>query len=193
MQGALFNDKYSNDYGAIMNYARITPAAVKENYVDIAGGDSDIDLTEAVGGVVFEDGKIDFKFTFFDRHSKEQMKNDLHGRKVRIVLENDSDKSLYELCFVAKVKPYKYERRETMHIEKVSGRQKELTLFNSRMPVMPRITVTGKVSLAYEGSRYTMQTGVYQVPEITLYEGHNYMKLTGEGTIKFEYRKGQLI
>lgn len=208
MQGALFNDKYSNDYGAIMNYARITPAAVKENYVDIAGGDSDIDLTEAVGGVVFEDGKIDFKFTFFDRQRKEQMKNDLHGRTVRIVLERDpnfyfegrikctqdnQDKSLYELCFVAKVKPYKYERRETMHVEKVSGRQKELTLFNSRMPVMPRITVTGKVSLAYEGSRYTMQTGVYQVPEITLYEGHNYMKLTGEGTIKFEYRKGQLI
>lgn len=208
MQGAFFNDKYSNDYGSIMNYARITPAAVKENYVDIAGGDSDIDLTEAVGGVAFEDGKIDFKFTFFDTQSKERMKNDLHGRKVRIVLERDpdfyydgrikctqdgQDKNLYELCFVAKVKPYKYEKRETVHVENVNGRQKEIILPNSRMPIMPRITVSGKVSLTYEGSRYTMQTGVYQVPELTLYEGYNHMKLTGEGTIKFEYRKGQLI
>jgi hypothetical protein len=208
MQGVFFNDKYSNDYDAIMNYARITPAAIKEKYVDIAGGDSDIDLTEAVGGVAFEDGKIDFKFTFFDRQRKEQMKNDLHGRTVRIVLERDpnfyfegrikctqdnQDKSLYELCFVAKVKPYKYERRETVQVEKVSGRQKELILSNSRMPVMPRIAVTGKVSLTYEGTRYNMQTGIYQAPEITLYEGHNYIKLTGEGTVKFEYRKGMLI
>ena len=78
-------------------------------------------------------------------------------------------------------------------METVSNRQKEIILSNSRMPVMPRITVVGKVNLTYENIRYNMQTGVYQVPEITLYEGHNYMKLTGEGTIKFEYRKGQLI
>ncbi len=208
MQGAFFNDKYSNDYESIMNYARITPAAVKENYVDIAGGDSDIDLTEAVGGVVFKDGQIDFKFSFFDMHKKEQMKNDLHGRKVKIILDRDPDfyyegrikctkddqnKNLYELCFVAKVKPYKHEKRETVHIENINGRQKKVILSNSRMPVIPRITVTGKVSLIYEGVRYNMQTGVYQVPEITLYEGYNYINLTGTGTVKFEYRKGQLI
>ena len=91
MQGAFFNDRYSNDYGSIMNYARITPAAVKENYVDIAGGDSDIDLTEAVGGVVFEDGQIDFKFTFFDSQSKDRMKNDLHGRRMKIILEREPE------------------------------------------------------------------------------------------------------
>jgi len=208
MQGAFFNGKYSNDYGSIMNYARVTPADVKENYVDIAGGDSDIDLTEAVGGVVFKDGQIDFKFTFFDRQKKEQMKNDLHGRKVKIVLEREPDfyyegrlkctqdnqnKTLFELCFVAKVKPYKYEKRETIQVENVNGRRKEIILSNSRMPVMPRITVTGTVSLTYEGVRYNMQTGVYQVPEITLYEGHNYIMLTGTGTIKFEYKKGKLI
>ena len=58
MLGAVFGDRRSVDYGAVMNYARITPPAVKENYVDIAGGDSDIDLTEAVGGVAFGDGRI---------------------------------------------------------------------------------------------------------------------------------------
>ena len=78
--GAAFGSRRSKeDYGAIMNYARITPPAVKENYVDIAGGNSSIDLTEAVGGVAFEDGDIDFKFTLFNEDSKERMKNDLHG------------------------------------------------------------------------------------------------------------------
>lgn len=208
MQGAFFNDKYSNDYGSIMNYARVAPAAVKENYVDIAGGDSDIDLTEAVGGVVFEDGQIDFKFTFFDKQAKEQMKNDLHGRRMKITLEREPEfyyegrvkctqdgqnKNLYELCLVAKVKPYKCEKRETVYVETVSNRQKEIILSNSRMPVMPRITVVGKMNLTYENIRYNMQTGVYQVPEITLYEGYNHFNLSGTGTVKFEYRKGQLI
>ena len=51
MYGAVFGDRYSReDYGAVMNYARVTPPAVKEVYVDIDGGDSAIDLTEAVGG-----------------------------------------------------------------------------------------------------------------------------------------------
>ena len=49
MKGAVFGDKRTEDYGAIMNYARITPPAVKENYVDIPGGDSSLDLTETVG------------------------------------------------------------------------------------------------------------------------------------------------
>ncbi len=208
MQGAFFNDRYSGDYSSIMNYVRITPAPVKENYVDIAGGDSDIDLTEAVGGVVFEDGQIDFRFTFFDRQAKDRMKNDLHGRRMKIILEREPEfyyegrvkctqdsqnKTLFELCLVAKVKPYKCEKRETVYVETVNNRKKEIILSNSRMPVMPRITVTGKVSLTYENIRYSMQTGVYQVPEITLYEGHNHFSLSGAGTVKFEYRKGQLI
>ena len=41
MDGAIFGNKHSKeDYGAVMNYARVTPPSVKENYVDIAGGDS---------------------------------------------------------------------------------------------------------------------------------------------------------
>ena len=126
MYGAAFGDKRSkDDYGAVMNYARITPPSVKENYVDIAGGNSSIDLTEAVGGVVFEDGEIDFKFTLFDPDKKEQMKNDLHGNRMKIVLDREpefyyegrvsvtSEKqtgNIYELCMKAKVKPYKMKK-----------------------------------------------------------------------------------
>ena len=71
MDSVKFGDKIAfEDYGAIMNYARISPASVKENYVDIAGGDSSIDLTEAVGGVVYDDGEIEFKFTLKDSEKK---------------------------------------------------------------------------------------------------------------------------
>lgn len=210
MDGAKFGDKLSfEDYEAIMNYARILPPSVKENYVDIAGGDSSIDLTEAVGGVVYDDGEIDFKFTLKDFMLKEQMKNDLHGKRMQIVLEREPDfyydgrvrctkdewnKGLYELHFTARVKPYKYEVREYLHIETINSlKDKKIYIENKRMPVMPRITVTGTLYVIYEGMKYTFKDGAYQFPEFTFFEGRNSMSIHGNGTIKFEFRRGQLI
>lgn len=210
MDGARFGERLSyEDYEAIMNYARILPPSVKENYVDIAGGNSSIDLTEAVGGVVYEDGEIDFKFTLKDRKQKDQMKNDLHGKRMQIVLDREPDfyydgrvkctkeewkKGLHELYFTAKVKPYKYEVREFIHTESITSlRDKKIYIENTRMPVMPRITVTGTLYVTYEGMKYTFTDGVYQFPEFTFYEGRNNILIHGKGTIKFEFRRGQLV
>ncbi len=209
MYGAVFGDRYSrDDYGAIMNYARVNPAAVKDNYVDIAGGDSAIDLTEAVGGVAYEDGSIEFKFTLFSAEKTGQMRNDLHGRRMAIVLEREPEffydgrlsctkeersGRLHELYFTARVRPYKYERSESVQVEAVSGRDREVLLQNDRMPVMPRIQVEGDVYLTYGGIRYRMGPGTYQMPELTLQEGLNRIRLSGNGKVRFSYRKGRLI
>lgn len=208
MKGAVFDGKHTKDYGAVMNYARVTPPAVKENYVDIPGGDSSIDLTETVGGIAYNDGMIDFKFTLMDFSKKEDMKNHLHGKRMQIILEREpefyyegrvscsADERIglhYELLFMAKVKPYKYEKRITIHTAAVDGRAKEIILINSRLPAMPRITVEGSIYLIHENIRYSMQTGVYEIPEITLYEGINRISILGKGSIRFEYRKGRLI
>lgn len=208
MYGAVFGDRYSReDYGAVMNYARVVPSAVKEVYVDIDGGDSAIDLTEAVGGVAYEDAKIEFKFTLFSDEKAERMRNELHGRRMEIVLEREPEYSyqgrvsctkveqdgrLYEACFTARVHPYKYERRESVHEENISGAEREVLLENDRMPVMPRIEVEGNVLLVYEGIRYRMGPGTYQMPEVTLQEGLNRLRLSGNGRIRFSYRKGRL-
>ncbi|MBD5550483.1 MAG: hypothetical protein HDQ96_04805 [Lachnospiraceae bacterium] len=208
MQGAIFGDKRSKeDYNAIMNYARVTPPAIKENYVDIAGGNSSIDLTEAVGGVAFEDGKIDFKFTLFDTESKERMKNDLHGKRVDIILEREpefyhtgrisvaSEKqagSIWELCMNARVSPYKVEKHLTVHAEEVQT-AKEIIICNERMPAMPKITVKGNIRISYEGIGFALETGIYEIPEITFRGGINRLKVSGNGNIRIEYRKGRLI
>ena len=208
MDGAKFGERLSyEDYEAIMNYARIIPPSVKENYVDIAGGDSSIDLTEAVGGVVYDDGEIEFKFTLKSRENKDRMKNDLHGKRMQIVLEREPEfyydgrirctkeewnKGFYELYFRAKVKPYKYELIHKMHTEIVNG-TKEIILQNTRMPTIPQITITGSIVLVYEGMKYNMEEGVYQIPEITFFEGKNIIKVSGTGSVKFQYRRGQLI
>ncbi len=208
MNGARFDDKFTKEYGAIMNYARITPPAVKENYVDVPGGDSSIDLTETVGGISYSDGLIDFKFTLFDFDKKEEMKNSLHGKRMKIVLDREPEVyfdgrvccnmdewmgNRYELGFSVKVKPYKQDVRETIHLDNVNGNTKEIILVNSRMPVMPEITVEGNINIVYEKQRYSMKSGVYKSPEITLYEGINRLTISGKGNIRIAYRKGRLI
>lgn len=208
MCGAIFGNKRTKeDYKAIMNYARIIPPSVKENYVDIVGGNSSIDLTEAVGGVIFEDGGIDFKFTLFDAENKEQMKNDLHGKRMSIILEREqefyyegrvsvtSEKqvgNMYELCMNARVSPYKMERQLTVHEEDVKE-TKEVIIFNERMPAMPNITVRGCINVSYESVGFELKTGVYKLPEITFQDGMNRLKMSGNGNIRLEYRKGRLI
>lgn len=209
LYGAIFGKKHTKeDYDAIMNYASITPPSIKENYVDIAGGDSSIDLSESVGGVVFSDGKIDFKFTFPNEDMRNAMKNDLHGKRLQIILEKEPDYfydgriscdresrngNVFELYMTAKVKPYKQEKRTTIHIENINGAEKEIIIPNTRMPTMPIITVEGNVYMVYENTGYSMKTGVYEIPEVTFYEGYNRIRLSGNGSVKFEYRKGMII
>lgn len=209
MYGVIFGEKHSwHDYQAIMNYARITPPAIKENYVDIAGGNSAIDLTEAVGGVVFNDGNIEFKFTLFSEEQKNRMKSQLHGRKVDIILEKEPeyyydgrlsfDKeelngTVYELYMNAKVKPYKMERNLSVHVEKVTKEEKDILLFNDRCPAMPVITVEGTVKLKYGQFIFTLADGAYRIAEVTLYDGMNRLTVSGNGSIKLEYRKGMVI
>lgn len=209
MDGVFLGLNHSKkDYHAIMNYARITPPSVKENYVDIAGGDSAIDLTEAVGGIAFEDGKIEFKFTLLRESDKNLMKNEIHGKRMHITLDKEPlfyydgrlsftkeerAGSYFELYLEARVKPYRIEKRDTIHTETISGKKKEIIIRNTRMPVMPKIIVTGNIHVKYANVGYSMKTGTYEIPEITFYEGYNRIAVSGNGTITFQYRKGQLI
>jgi hypothetical protein len=208
MKDAIFGNKHSvEDYGSIMNYARITTPTVKENYVDIPGGNSSLDLTEAVAGVTFSDGQIAFKFTFFGEDKRDRMKNDLHGKKMKIVLEKEPEYyydgrlfckegeysgKIFELYIDARIAPYKQERQLTMHREEITS-AKDIILFNDRMPSMPSITVTGNVDISYNGCSFRFTDGIYMVPEITLLEGINRLHVSGKGSLQLQYRKGKIV
>lgn len=208
MKGAIFGNRHSvEDYGAVMNYARITTPTVKENYVDIPGGNSTLDLTEAVSGVTFNDGQISFKFTFFNEKDRSRMRNDLHGRKLQIVLEKepeyfydgrlfcrDGDYTgrIFELYIDARVAPYKQEKQATLHMEEITT-AKDILLDNDRMPAMPVITVKGNIRLTYNGTSVQLSDGVYMIPEITLLDGLNRIHAEGKGSIKLQYRKGLIV
>lgn len=207
MKGVIFGNKHSvEDYGAIMNYARITTPAVKENYVDVPGGNSSLDLTEAVSGITFSDGQIAFKFTFFREDGRNRMKNDLHGKRMKIVLEREPEYyydgrlfckegeyagKIYELYIDVRIAPYKQERQLTIHRQEIVSAQ-DIILLNDRMPSMPSITVTGNIGILYNGCSFRFMDGTYSVPEITLLEGVNRLHVSGKGSLQLQYRKGKI-
>lgn len=192
-----------------MNYARVTPPSVKTNYIDIAGSNSSIDLTEAVGGLTYSDGKIEFKFTFKNREDMQAMMDDLHGRKFEaIILEREPEyyysgrievkkqaqvRNTFELELMATVGPYKIEVQESEHNEDCSGKLHEIILSNSRMDVIPTITVQGNVYLETPDYKCVLKTGIYNIPEIVLHAGINRWKVSGNGSIRLNYHKGKLI
>lgn len=103
---------------------------VKTNYVDLTGGNGQIDLTESLtGDVKYKNRTGSFVFTKIgDRENwnnlKSRIANFLHGRKVEIILDEDlsfyyagrlsindwkSDKKTGQLTLDYDLDPYKYE------------------------------------------------------------------------------------
>lgn len=94
--GVLFGDKHSfRDFGLYPKSKMIVnPPEVREVYVEVAGADGDLDITEALTGRAnYESREGKFEFTIVDRAKWDSiytsLMNTLHGRKMRVVLDDD--------------------------------------------------------------------------------------------------------
>ena len=100
-----------------------------------------------------------------------------------------------ELSLECRAKPYKLEQFETTITVLPTG-SASVTLANTRMPVVPLITVSAEMLLAFTtgGKNYTvtLPAGTHTVPSLVLMEGDTKIEITGTGRVTFTYRKGAL-
>lgn len=68
----------------------------------------------------------------------------------------------------------------------------EMYLYNSRMRVIPIITVSNAMTIEFEDETYNLLAGENELLDIELKEGQNYIKVTGNGIISIDYRRGCL-
>ena len=94
--GVKFGDKHSfRDFGLYPKSKMIVnPPDVREVYVEVAGADGDLDITEALTGRAnYESREGKFEFTVMDRARWDTiysgLMNTLHGRKMRVILDDD--------------------------------------------------------------------------------------------------------
>lgn len=212
MLGITFGAYHSyNDWALIPGRIEIQTPQPKTNKIDIEGADSAIDLTDFFGEVKYNDFALSFPFTmlgeeagYIARHT--QIKNAIHGKKLKIILDDDpgffylgrlsvgslkKEKGYASLTIDADCEPYKYKAQKTTVTQAITGAG-VVRLTNGRKYVVPEITATAAFTLEYGGNTWAIQAGSYTLPELELVEGVNTINVTGTGTITFSYQEGGL-
>ena len=213
MSDIRFGTKWAHaDYGLIVAPYAIPMPEPQTSFVEIPGRDGALDLTEAFGTVRYADRII--PLTLYARAPFDTLisafASDVHGRRMNMIF--DRDPTFYydarmtiedverhwgycELSLECRVKPYKLEQFETAITVLPTGTA-TVTLTNTRMPVVPSITVSAEMTLTFTiaGVGYTINlaAGSHIVPSLVLTDGETKIDITGTGSITFTYRKGAL-
>lgn len=213
MKGVKFGIFHSYyEWGLIPSEKEIGSPKPKTKYVEVEGSDGVLDYTEYFGDVKYENRTLTFKFSkanivpdgFLALYSVVQ--DYLQGKKMQIILDDDpayyyfgrigindwkSAKRIGEIVIECDCEPYKYKIDETVVSQAVTG-SATITLNNSRMKVVPRITTSSEMTISFNGYTGTFSAGTFTIPELELVEGVNTVTVTGTGNISFVYREGRL-
>ena len=213
MSDIRFGSKWARaDYGLIVAPYVIPMPEPQMNFVEIPGRDGTLDLSEAFGTVRYTDRII--PLTMYARAPFDAAISafaaDVHGRRMNVIF--DRDPSFYydarvtledverhsgycELSLECRARPYKLEHFETT-ITVLPAGNATVTLTNTRMSVVPVITVSAGMTLTFTiaGVVYTinLSAGSHVVPSLVLLEGDTEVEILGTGSITFTYRKGAL-
>lgn len=217
-RGISFNDIHSYyDLNLILSKAEIPPAKPKTNYIDIAGADGSIDLTEAHGEVKYNNRDCKFTFTMNPQYDlsdeafeekKTEISNLLNGKTFKITLDKDSgyyyegrctvddylsDKRIRQFVILAKVKPYKLKQYETVLSCRLSSSLETVRFTNSRKTVSPIFEAThDNTRIVFNGTSYSISAGKHKIVDIQFKEGHNELKVEGTGTLTIRFQEGDL-
>lgn len=215
MKGITFGDLHSyRDLKLILSEKEIGAPHVKTKLIEVEGADGSIDLTDFFGEPKY--GDVTHKFTFstvvhrndfLTQYS--QIKNALHGKKLRIVLDDDpgfyyvgrchvssftNEKGIGKISIECECEPYKYKAEKTVVTMAVDGTD-NIVLTNSRKRAVPEITITTDTSLNIVYQTYNvwdLGSGSYTLPDLELVEGANDVTVTGVGNITFTWQEAML-
>jgi phage-related protein len=214
MKGITFGKFHSyNDFNLILSGKEIDSPTVKEKRLEIEGADSDLDLTEFFGEPKYSNTRHKFNFTTMFKGTEflsafSAIKNAIHGKKMRVILDDDpsfyyvgrifvtkftDERNIGILQIEADCEPYKYKLEKTVISKAINGTQ-AVSLTNTRKRAVPEVVIDTAASLRleYQGNIWDLGSGSFTLPELELVEGENIVTVTGTGTVTFTYQEGAL-
>ena len=215
MNGVTFGTYHSyDDFSLIMSSKEIAAPKTKTVKIDVPGADGSIDLTDYFGEPKYEDCTHKFQFStivpqseFLTRFST--IKNAIHGKKLRIVLDDDpgffyigrcyvssftNDKNIGRISVECDCEPWKYKAAKTVVTQAVSG-ESTISLPNLRKRVVPEVVIEADSAMHIVYNTYNVWDlggGSYTLPELELKAGENSVSVTGTGNIMFSYQEAAL-
>lgn len=184
------------------------------SYVKIPGMNGALDCSEEFGEVFYDTRELDIDCVYIrnDWHSDIRgFASKYHGREVLIMFANDPgfywsgrlfvksyESQDRKLVMTATVYPYRFCRDKTI-VSVSDERSRIITLRNGRMPVVPEITITAPVTIAWD--TYSKAVSFNSYPQtftlagLRLTEGEKNVTIvpaSGAYTVTFSYREGDL-
>ena len=216
LRGVQFGNYHTaEDWGLIMHEKIVSPPVPKTNYVSVPGRDGDLDLTEALSGVVnYQDRKALYTFLLTDGTHADRVElisqiiGVLHGQSVQIIDTDDypdyymigrltvtdvSNSNAYgALKIEAVCQPWRYainQKSKSVTVSASSGTV-TVTMTNSGYKtVAPTLTITGSVTITYGSTSTTLSAGTYILAGLRFTPGVNTVTVAGAGTITISYQE----
>lgn len=214
MKGVSFLGFHSyEDLHLLLTGKEIGSPDIKRHSIDIEGADGELDFTDFFGEPKY--ANVQHQFTFESiRPRNEQLsqysdiKNKLHGKKGRIILDDDPSFFYVGRCSVSKYtnekcigkisvscicEPYKYKLDETVATLTINGSE-TFYLPNDRKRAVPDVEVVadGTINIVYGTNIWDLGAGTYTLPELELVEGDNAITLTGIGSVSLTWQEASL-
>lgn len=215
MKGVSFLGFHSySDFHLLMTGKEIGSPEVKRQTVSLEGADGELDFTDFFGEPKYMNVQHQFTFESIQPRNEQlsqftDIKNKIHGKKGRIILDDDpsffyvgrcgvskytNEKNIGKITVTCDCEPYKYKATETVVTQAVEGAT-VITLTNSRKRAVPLVTIATENSLNIVFNTvnvWDLGAGSYMLPELELVEGENLVTATGTGTITFTWREAVL-
>lgn len=209
-------DEYNTwyDWHLTLTEKDTAPPEVKTNYVALDGMSGTLDLTEALTGeATYTDRTVAASFmcsegTFYDRvRLMQDIIIALHGKKVRIIEPDDpghyflgrvhitpavNNHAYTEFKMTAVCEPWRYAVNETERWVDVDGEANVIISNDGVRTLTPTITVTGTVTITFDGMSKELTTGVYKITDLRLRQGVTVIGVSGSGSVIFTYREATL-
>ena len=214
MRGVSFHGFHSyRDLYLLMTGKEIGAPEVKRHTINIEGADGELDYTDYFGEPKYMNAQHRFTFESIQPRNEQlsqfaDIKNKIHGKKGRIILDDDPSFFYVGRCSVSKYtneknigkitvdcdcEPYKYRLEKTTVSAAVEGTQ-AITLTNSRKRAVPEVAITteGTLNIVFGGNIWDLGAGSYTLPELELVAGDSLVTVTGTGTISFTWQEAVL-
>lgn len=204
------------DWGLIFAPREISPPTPKTSYIEIEGRDGSLDLTEALGGVKYNDREFTLEFSIVNRPYSEldelisKILNFIHGTRLKITIYSDPDYYYLGRCEIedvsinsnpktisikCKTEPYKYRQfitKRTFKIVSIEGTSTKISLYNEKRRVVPKIIVDRNMNIKFGNTTYSFSEGENMNLAILLESGENVFEIITAGTVTFEYQEASL-
>lgn len=214
MNGIQFGNKHTyDDWELVLTNKALGLPTPKTSSIDVEGADSTIDTSEVLAGEIkFNNRMLEFEFTMttpYDEFNEliTEIANYLHGKKLKIILDEDSDYYYYGRCQInqwssdkrigkivisCECEPYKYALRDSVVSATINGKT-YVKVVGKRMTVTPIIEVSNDMEIIVDGKSNQLYAGIEnEILDLFIKEGVNTLVFNGNGEVKIKYKGGEL-